>query len=71
VLGETRVIVAINAGDGQVSLPVWLPDQDGRTFAVQRWPSGPAGPAADALTVTEGRLTLDLAARDGAVLVAG
>jgi cyclomaltodextrinase / maltogenic alpha-amylase / neopullulanase len=71
VLGEARAVVAVNAGDGPATLTVELQGVGDRPFAVQRWPSGPSGLTADTVAPTDGRLTLELAARDGAVLLAG
>jgi cyclomaltodextrinase len=70
-LGDATAVIVVNAGDGPAQVTVELPDRDGWTFGVQRWPSGPTGLDGDDRTVAEGRLTLDVAARDGGVLLAG
>ena len=46
-------------------------DRDGWAFGNQRWPHGPNGVAGDTLTVTDAKLELDVAPRDGAVLIGG
>ena len=68
-LGDAVALVVVNAGDDTRRLSMDLADLDGRTFAIQRWPGVPAGSWPDGVRVVDGRLDLDLPARDGAVLL--
>lgn len=68
-LDDTTALVVVDAGDEPAHLVLALDDLDGRSFAIQRWDQGPGGLDGEGRTVTDGRLVLDIAPRDAAVLV--
>ena len=66
---SSGALIVVNAGDEAVTLELHVGELDGRTLVAQRWPGGPAGPVEDRITVGEGRVTVALPPRDGAVFV--
>ena len=65
---EVSAVVVVNAGSAPAHLDLALPDLAGRTLTPRRWPGAPAAGVPDTLTVVDGRVTLDVAGRDGIVL---
>jgi cyclomaltodextrinase len=68
--GSAAALVVVNAGNEPVTLDVHVGELDGRTLIAQHWPGSMAIPAEDPVSVHEGRVRIELPARDGAVFLA-
>lgn len=69
-LGTADAVVAVNAGTGTELLYFPVPGLEGRTLAPRRWPGCPIGPVSDSIPVIDGWAAIELAPRDGALLLA-
>lgn len=71
VLGRQAAVIAVNAGDEAQRIALVLPELAGRSLLTQRWAESSTSAIPDALTVSgDGELVLDVAGRDGVLLVA-
>jgi hypothetical protein len=69
-LGEDVAVIAVNAGSGSELLYLHLPGLEGRTLVPRRWPGSPAGMVSDVIPIIDGWAAIELAPRDGTVLLA-
>lgn len=69
-LATDDAVIAVNAGGVAELLYLPVPGLEGRTLVPRRWPGCPAGNVSDEIPVIDGWAAIELAPRDGAVLVA-
>lgn len=65
---EVTAIVVVNTGTAPAQLDLTVPDLDRRTLLTRRWEGATADRVPDAISVVEGRASLEVAGRDGVVL---
>jgi len=69
-LDRDDVVVVVNAGDDMQLLYLEVPGLEGRSLVPQRWAGSPAGQVSDVIPVIDGWAAIEMAPRDGAVLLA-
>ena len=66
---SAAALIVVNAGDDAVSIELHLDELDGRTLVARPWSGSTALPRDEQVTVSDGRVTITLPPRDGALFV--
>ena len=69
-LGADDATVVVNAGDDPQLLYLHLPGLEGRSLSPQRFAGSPAGHVSDTIPIIDGWAAIEIAPRDGTVLLA-
>jgi len=69
-LDEDDAVVVVNAGEAPELLYLHVPGLEGRTLVPQRWAGSPVGEVSDVIPVIDGWAAIEVAPRDGTVLLA-
>ena len=70
VLDDVAAVVVVNAGDEPSHIRLAIPELDARRLEAQEWAAAGSGGAPTRLAVVDGGIEIDVAPRDGVVLLA-